>query len=320
MPPATTPSSFPTPTLLTPDFLRRLDRLDVLSRKVLQGKLRGERRSKQRGRSVEFADYRNYVHGDDPRFIDWNLYARLNRLFIRLFMEEQDLSVSLLIDVSRSMAHQPTGQTASPSSSSAAVSKLDYARRIAAALGYIGLVHNNRVHLYAFRQMLHEALTNLRGRRPVPRMLDFLANLRDEPGPGDLARVTRRYALAHRGKGVVVLITDLLDKGDIDQALKVLLGDRYDVFVLHVLSPQELTPEATGAAGDLRLRDVEDEQMTEVSITPALLKQYHSRLDDWRESVRKTCLRRGATYIGCDTSQPFDELVLRLLREKGLVG
>ncbi len=154
--------------------MHRLDRLDVLSRKVLLGKLKGERRSKRRGQSVEFADYRNYVIGDDLRRIDWNLYARLDKLFLRLFMEEEDLSLSILFDMSRSMDFGDPG-------------KLDYQKRLVAALGYIGLVNYNRVHLFAFAEGVVGHLPNLRGRRPIPQMLDFLMMQVPSDRPGNLA-------------------------------------------------------------------------------------------------------------------------------------
>ena len=152
----------PAQQLLSEDLMTRLDRLDVLSRKVLAGKLAGERRSKKKGQSVEFADYRVYVPGDDLRFIDWNLYARLEKLFLRLFVEEEDLSLWLLLDTSASMGYgQPD--------------KMLYAKRLAAALGYIGLVNYNRVSVVTFRSGLEAQMTNLRGRRPIQPMLEFLA-------------------------------------------------------------------------------------------------------------------------------------------------
>src|SRR5690606_29435590 len=144
---------------LPSDFMHRLDRLDVMSRKMLRGRQQGERRSKKKGQSVEFADYRNYVVGDDLRRIDWNLYARLDKLFLRLFMEEEDLSVSIVVDTTASMDYGDPG-------------KLLYAKRVAAALGYIGLVHYNRVNLYAFTHTITDEMRGLRGRRPVPRMLE----------------------------------------------------------------------------------------------------------------------------------------------------
>src|SRR5580698_9752869 len=122
--------------LLDPSFMSRLDQLDILSRKLLAGKLKGERRSKRRGQSVEFADYRDYVVGDDLRFIDWNIYARLDRLFLKLFFEEEDLSLFILVDMSKSC------DFGNPN-------KALYIKKVAAALGYIGLVNYNRVHIVA---------------------------------------------------------------------------------------------------------------------------------------------------------------------------
>src|SRR5216117_2739831 len=122
--------------LLTSEFMARLDQLDVMSRKLLAGKMKGERRSKRRGQSVEFADYRNYVVGDDLRFIDWNIYARLDRLFLKLFLEEEDLSLYVLLDVSKSCDYGDPH-------------KAMYLKRVAAALGYIGLVNYNRVTVAA---------------------------------------------------------------------------------------------------------------------------------------------------------------------------
>ncbi len=149
------------PLRLDPTFLAKLDRLDVQSRKILQGKMKGERRSKRRGQSVEFADFRNYVPGDDLRFIDWNAYARLDKLFIKLFLEEEDLSLNVLVDVSASTDFGKPH-------------KLTYLRQLAAALGYVGLVNYNRVGISAFSDGVVGETGPLRGRRNVPRILDFL--------------------------------------------------------------------------------------------------------------------------------------------------
>ena len=294
--------------LLDPDFMHQLDRLDVLSRKILQGKLQGERRSKKRGQSVEFADYRNYVVGDDMRFIDWNLYARLDRLFLRLFMEEEDLAVSILFDVSESM------NWGDPL-------KLDYARKLAAALGYIGLVNYNRVHLMSFCDTIVDHLPNLRGRQPIPRMLDFV-NAQQPTGrkAGNLAAACKQFALVQRAKGVVILISDFLDKGDPAAAFRYLLGDRYDVYAIQLLAPQELDPAKGGIVGDLRLQDVEDNDMTEVSISAALVKRYKANLRAYCNHLRKLCMRRDIAHMVGSTAVPFDTMVLRYLRERGLLG
>jgi len=291
--------------LLSPTFMHQLDRLDVLSRKVLAGKLKGERRSKQRGQSVEFADYRNYVVGDDLRFIDWNLYARLDRLFLRLFMEEQDLAVSIVMDVSRSMNYGDPR-------------KLDYAKQLAAALGYIGLVNYNRVNIYTFCDTISAALPGLRGRRPIPQMLDFIGSASSAGAKtGDIASSLKRFATVQRGKGIVILLSDFLDKGDLVAGLRYLSGDRSDVYAIQILAPQEIDPPF---AGDLRLVDVEDSDMTDVSFSPALLKRYKAAREAYTEHLTHLCRRRDIAFMFSDTTVSFDLLVLRYLRERGLLG
>ncbi len=289
--------------LLDPAFLAKLDRLDLVSRKLLTGKLKGERRSKRWGASVEFADYRNYVVGDDLRFIDWNIYARLDKLFLKLFLEEEDLALHILIDASASCDYgEPP--------------KFLYIQQLAAALGYVGLVNYNRVSLSA---MAGDALLDtgpLRGRTKVPRILDFLGALKPA-GAGDLPAACKRFALSHRAKGVCVVISDFFDKAGHAAALKYLVGGHYDLFAIHVLSPQELDPPLQG---DLKLRDIEDGQLAEVSITGALLKRYHTALDAWRTELRDYLTRRGGAYIPANTAEPFDALILQTLRRRGLLG
>src|SRR5437667_403682 len=185
--------------LLDPQFLHKLEQLELVSRKIFTGAIKGERRSKRKGQSVEFADYRNYVVGDDLRHLDWNLYARLDRLFIRLFQEEEDLHFHVLIDNSLSMDF-------------GAPSKLRFAKQVAAALGFIGLVNMDRVVVEAFNNRLTQSMPALRGRRNLWRMMDFLQKL-EPAGPSDLRQALRTFSLKCSGKGIVVLISDFMDKG-----------------------------------------------------------------------------------------------------------
>ena len=296
--------------LLSPSFMHRLDRLDVMSRKVLVGKMQGERRSKKKGQSVEFADYRNYVVGDDLRFIDWNLYARLDKLFLRLFMEEEDLSVSVVVDVTASMDFGDPN-------------KLLYAKRVAAALGYIGLSHYNRVNMYAFADTITDMAQGMRGRRPIPRMLEFLDRqqpIAGEQASGHLANACKRLALIQRQPGVIVLLSDFLDKGDLNQAMRYLAGDKPDVYTIQLLAPQEVDPAKGNILGDLRLRDIEDGDIAEVSVGPALIKRYKANLQAYCQHVRDQCLRRGVAYMISETDVPFESLIMKYLRQKGLLG
>lgn len=293
--------------LLDPQFMARLDQLDVTSRKLLAGKMKGERRSKRRGQSVEFADYRNYVIGDDLRFIDWNIYGRLDRLFLKLFLEEEDLSLYILLDVSKSTDYGDPH-------------KSTYGKKVAAALGYIGLVNYNRVSISAMADGIVAETGALRGRRRVSQMIDFVSKL--EPAGGShFAESCKRFALAHRQKGVCVVISDFFDKGagggGYENGLRYVAGGKYDLFCVQTLSPQEIEPDLQG---DLKLRDMEDDDMAEVSITQPLLKQYKANLNAYCLAVKDYVTRRGGTYLFTSTAVPFDTLVLNYLRERGLLG
>ncbi|MCS7032709.1 MAG: DUF58 domain-containing protein [Phycisphaerae bacterium] len=304
--------------LLTADLMSRLDRLDLLSRKMLAGKLKGERRSKRRGQSVEFADFRNYVVGDDLRFIDWNIYARLDKLFLKLFLEEEDLSLYLLVDTSLSMdwPRPSGGQTASGRAGPHEHNKLLYARRLAAALGYIGLVNYNRVNVVALSDRVIAETGGMRGRRRVAQMLDFLAGLQPS-GASHFAAACKRFALAHRSKGVCVIISDFYDKAGFESGLRYLAGGKYDLFAIQTLSPGEIEPDL---AGDLKLRDLEDADTTEVSITQPLIRKYQANLNAYCLALKSYLTRRGGTYLFTRTDVNFEIVVLNYLRERRLLG
>jgi uncharacterized protein (DUF58 family) len=289
--------------LLSPQFMARLDQLDVMSRKLLAGKMKGERRSKRRGQSVEFADYRNYVIGDDLRFIDWNIYARLDRLFLKLFLEEEDLSLYVLCDISKSC------DFGTPN-------KSFYIKQVAAALGYIGLVNYNRVTIAAMNNTLSADTGPLRGRTKVSQMIDFIGKLQPS-GASDLAAACKRFALANRRKGVCVVLSDFFDKSGYENALRYVAGGNYDLFCVQVLAPQEIEPDLQG---DLKLKDIEDDDEAEVSITQPLLKQYKSNLNAYCLALKDYLTRRGGSYLFTSTAVPFDTLVLNYLRERGLLG
>ncbi len=309
--------------LLGPELLARLDRLDVLSRKVFAGKLPGERRSRKRGASVEFDDFRNYVSGDDLRHIDWNVYARLDRFFIKLFREEEDLALHLVIDASASMdAGEP--------------SKLVFAQKVATALSYIGLVNQDRVIASIIgapgRKPVHQ-LTPLRGRRSVQRLSQFiLEGVWPEEGSvprGAAASDTgfntalKTLALARKGRGVMVVLSDFLVRDDIRDGLNYLAGGGFDVYCLQVLSPGELEPEKEpggGVIGDLRLTDAETGIAAEVTISAALLKRYKQRLAAHIESVRSACAGRGMTHAVMRSDADVGGLLTGYLRKRGLLG
>lgn len=288
--------------LLDSEFLARLEQLELVSRKIFLGRMKGERRSKRKGQSVEFADYRNYVVGDDLRFLDWNLYARLDRLFIRLFLEEEDLHFYVLLDNSLSM------DFGSPS-------KLRYAKQVAAALGFIGLVNMDRVVLEAFNDRLTQSLPAIRGRKSLGRLLDFLNKI-EPAGPSDLSRALKTFSLKCSGKGIVVVLSDFMDKGGYEEALRYLVARQLDIYCIQILSQEEIDPEIVG---DLRLVDIEDEDVAEITVSAPLLKRYKQNLAAYRAALHEFCTRRGIAYLFTSNQVPFDRLVLTYLRQRGLL-
>jgi uncharacterized protein (DUF58 family) len=288
--------------LLDPQFLHRLEQLELVSRKIFLGVMKGERRSKRKGQSVEFADYRNYVKGDDLRFLDWNLFARLDRLFIRLFMEEEDLHFYVLLDNSLSMDFgNPT--------------KLHFAKQVAASLAFVGLVNMDRVVVEAFSEKLTQSLPAVRGRKSLWRVLDFLHKV-EPAGPSDLREAMRTFSMKSSGKGIVVVLSDFMDKGGYEDALRYLIARQMDVYAIQILSQEEIDPDITG---DLKLVDVEDADAAEVTINAPLLRRYRENLNAYRAGLHDFCTRRGVSVLFTSTDVPFDRLVLTYLRQRGLV-
>jgi uncharacterized protein (DUF58 family) len=290
------------PPLLDPEFLHKLEQLELVSRKIFVGRMKGERKSKRRGSSVEFADHRNYAVGDDLRHIDWNVYGRLDRLFLKLFLEEEDLHVYTLLDTSLSMDFgEPT--------------KLHYGKQVAAALAFIGLVNHDRVVLDTFSTQLDEGMPSVRGRSQMWRVVQYLDGLRAS-GASNLTAAAKAFAIKHAGKGVVVVISDFLDKRGYQDALRYLLARNLDIYVIHVLSREEVEPEL---AGDLRLVDAEDDDVAEITVSAPLLRRYKDNLNAFVGGLKQWCTRRGITAIFTTNQDPFDKLILNYLRERGLV-
>ncbi len=288
--------------LLDPEFMSRLERLDVVTRKIFTGRMKGERRSKRKGQSVEFADYRNYVVGDDLRFLDWNIYGRLEKLFIKLFFEEEDLHVNILVDASGSM------QYGDPD-------KHLYARRVAAAIAYIGLVNYNRVSVTAFSDRFGPEMVGVRGRRMIHQVLGHLSGI-GAGGAGNMTAACRQFAIRHPQRGIVLLLSDFMDKSGYEEGLRYLIGRKYDLYAIQVLSPEEIDPPLNG---DLQLVDMEDDDLADITVNRALISRYKHNLQAYCKGLQDFCTRRGVTYMFTSTSVPFDQLVLTYLRQRGLL-
>ncbi len=292
--------------LLDDDFIARIRGLELVSRKIISGRMKGERRSRRRGHSTEFADYRPYVSGDDIRFLDWNIYGRLDRLFMKLFLEEEDLWVNFLIDRSPSMRFGDPD-------------KLDFAKKVVAALGYIGLHNHDRVRVSAFSDRVEPVFGPARGRPRIPLLFESLDRLEPDAGAGtDLTRGCRDFAMERRLSGIVVFISDFFDRSGFESALRYLLsgGSQSEVFVLHILAPQEIEP---AIAGDLKLVDLEDGVEADVSISAPLLKSYRRNLESFRAGIKEFATRRGMNYAFSSTAVPFQSLILDYLRARGLL-
>ena len=288
--------------LLPPELLAQLERLELVTRKIFRGRMKGERRSRRRGQSVEFADFRNYVAGDDLRHIDWNMYARLDKLFLKVFLEEEDLHFHALIDTSASM------EFGNPS-------KLHYAKQLAASLGFIGLCRGDRVKIETLGQPLAKPSPMLRGRSNLWRMMQQLEGIQG----GDntpLEDGIKNFCLRNSGKGILILITDLMDKAGYESGLRYLLAQDLDVYVIQVLSAEEIEPDVKG---DLKLVDCEDADVAEITVSKPLLDRYKRTLAAFLEGAREFCTRRGMHYLLANTDIPIEQLVSSYLRKRGLV-
>jgi uncharacterized protein (DUF58 family) len=290
--------------LFEESFLRKLERIAILSKRAAAGQMQGERRSQKRGQSVEFADFRPYSTGDDFRRIDWNAYARLERFFIKLFIEEQDLTIHLLVDNSKSM------DWGDPN-------KLEYAIRSAGALGYIALNGLDRVTVTALGETDNGSagyFSPHRGKQNAFALFSFLQSLRAS-GPANLKRSLQAYATRVSRPGPLLLLSDLMDDGWAD-GLNALARRGFEVSVLQILSPDEVEPEISG---DLKLLDSETRAEVEITAEYDLLERYRRGLADWQEELRRFCGARGIHYASILTSTPLEELLTARLRAQGIL-
>lgn len=306
--------------LLTPELLRRLEQFQLLAARRAKSSARGERRSKARGQSVEFADHRNYSHGDDFRYLDWNLYGRLDRLFVKLYEEERELPVRLFLDASESMTFgEPR--------------KFDFARQIAAAIGYVALCGFDRVSVIPFPELsagtvdanaenrmaefaARGALRAVRGKKSS---MEFFRNINalTAGGAADFNQALRRGALEAKQSGVAVVISDFLDPAGYEPGLTALIGRGFQVNAVQILAPEELAP---STYGDLRLVDSETGGLQEVTFGKFRLKAYQQTVQNYVQRLREFCTPRGIRFfmVGSDTN--LEELLLKQLRSAEVWG
>lgn len=281
-------------------LLRRLERLRLEARRAPVAAGPGERRSRAKGRSLDFAEHRDYVPGDDVRHLDWNAYARFDRLLVKLYQEERDQTISLLVDRSASMAGP----------------KLELARRLAAALAYIGLGGYDRVGVAALGPTLGPVRSPTRGRSQAPLVFRFLEGL-EAGGVTDLDAVLPAWARRFPRPGQLFVISDFLQEGAGLNGLSQLRYARNQVTLVQVLSPEELDPTL---AGDLKLVDVETADSRELTVTHGVVAAYRAALTALCDSLAGWANRHGCTYLQVSSSDPLDELVTATLRRSGVVA
>jgi uncharacterized protein (DUF58 family) len=291
------------PTVFDEAFLRQLERLLLLMRSPARGGLKGGRRSVKRGQSVEFADYRDYSMGDDLRQLDWNVYARLEKLFVKLFVEEEDVTVTLLIDASASMG------TGTPE-------KLLFAKRAAAALGYIGLASEDRVAVSVLAGRMARRRSAMRGSGRVFRLLADLSSVQVSDGPTDLVAAARHAAAQLSGRGVLILLSDLLDPAA-DKVIRELAATGSELVILHILSPDELDPPLEG---DLRLVDTETGERVDITADLATIDAYKARLTEWKAGFADLAAKRRASYVDLPSDVNLAELMFAELRRRRVLG
>ena len=284
--------------LLDPGFLKRLSALRLRTRRRASGVRVGERKSIRRGQSQEFADHRPYVSGDDLRFLDWHLFARLDTLWVKLFEEESDRTIQVLMDCSGSMSGE----------------KLNYARQIAAALSYVGLGRSDRVVVAGLSDFLAHYSPPRRGRGAAKGVFDSLQRV-SASGQTDIPRALAAFP-RQRGAGIGLLFTDFLFAAGIEPTLKSLLGRGMELQVFHIFAPEEIRPTL---AGDLTLIDQETGEELIMTANADTLKRYTDTVLQWAEEVEATCRRLGVGYSRVVTSMPVEDLVLGDLRRQGVV-
>jgi len=288
--------------LFDDEFQKKLESLAIVSRRVFGGRMRADRRSKKKGSGVEFADHRDYTAGDDFRSVDWSIYQRFGRLLVRLYEEEEDLSIYFIVDSSSSMAFGDG-------------KKFDQARRLAAALAYVGLANLDRVTIVGATDSVSARMPTTRGKGRIFKVFEFLSEL-GSGGTTDLGDAMKTFVAQHKRRGLAVLISDLYDPAGFERGINTLRFNKFEPFVLHVVDGKEARPELKG---DVRLYDCETGEEREVTVTDSLLDDMARAFDDYKHSIERFCTSRQVPYFAADVGIPFDELVLRVFRRGGFL-
>ncbi|MGO0063278.1 DUF58 domain-containing protein [Brevibacillus fluminis] len=288
--------------LLDSAWLQRLERMQMTTRRLASGAHAGKRRSKQLGSSLEFADYRAYAPGDDLRQLDWNAYGRSGKLFVKRFLDEQELHVSIYLDCSRSMGY---GQP----------SKLHRSKQLAAALGYLSLCHLDYVSVYAFDQSLRGAMTRLQGKAKAAQLFSFLESI--EPGgAGDLNAALRSGQAVSGKPGVSIILSDFLYENGYENGVAFVQAARQEVILVQVLAEEERNP---AYQGELRLLDSETGSAKEIAFSPVMIEEYAKTLSAYQAQLSAFAFGRGIAYVSVEAEQSPEQIVFGIFRQAGLI-
>ncbi|MCH2575507.1 DUF58 domain-containing protein [Candidatus Poribacteria bacterium] len=283
-------------------LLAQLSRLKLQSRYCFSSKFKGEHQSTKHGAGLEFADYRAYQLGDELSHVDWNLYARSRRSFVKVFQFESDLTVSLLIEGSISMDFGMP-------------KKIDLARNIALALSYVVLNSNNRVQLYACQENLTPISPSTFGLSEffhLSTAMEGFSNL----GSLDLATCLRQFTELNQ-PGLVILISDFFDHTTYQDMLTLLVKQKFEVVLIQILSLEELDPDLSGEA---QLVDVETQKSKDVSVTKRSLSTYKKNLEHFLDQIQNFCQQHSITYLQTNNQNSLEQIILENLRKVGLIG
>jgi len=288
--------------LFGPDFMKKLEYLATIARRLFRLKVKSRRR-KRIGTGLEFADRRDYEYGDDFRYIDWNFFARMERLLVRLFEEEQEMYVYFLLDLSNSM------QTGAPP-------KLDYARRALAALAYLGLSNLDRISVWTFAEDIGPVLHPKRGKAQIFAITDFLESIAAS-GSTDFAKSCGSFVSKVARPGLAVVLSDFFDPKGYESGLRTLFHNKFDLFLIHTFSPRDAAPDFLS---DVRISDSETGEIRSLTVNSRLREAYEKEFDLYGKALESFAVKHGAGWLSAKTDIPFEELVLRVLRMGEFVG
>ncbi len=291
--------------LFDDEFQRKLEYLSLVSRRVFSGRLRAERRTKKSGSGVEFADHREYQPGDDFRYLDWNVYQRFGRLLVRLYEEEEDLAIYLILDTSGSMAF----------GAERGKDKLLYAKKVVAALAYVGLANLDRVSIVTTSDRVLDRMQETRGKARIFKAFRFLRTVEAE-GTTDLGDAMKTFVAQNKRRGLAVLVSDLYDPRGFERGINLLRYNKFDPFVVHVVDPADAKPHLQG---DVLVYDCETGDEREVTVTSKVLERFAGAHADYLSGVERFCATRQVPYVAASLEVPFDELVLRVFRRGGFL-